>query len=456
MDPAYDLARNVVNTVYNDLPPEVIISTKKEIIDTLGVTLAASSRPEIKKYVDLFKSFGGREDSSVFASDLKLPVTHAGQVNSAMAWCLDFDAVIDNGPTHHCVVNIPACFAAAEYKGGISGKEIITALALGDDLTARLLYATIYKQGRHRAGWNFASLYGGIVSAGITGKILGFDENKMVSALGIGYERSSGTLQAINDGTINKAADFSVGNGILGALMVERGITATKNWVEGEFGLFNLYHCGGYSRENLLKDLGKVFHGIDLTLKPYPCCRGTHAYIDAALTLVNQHDIKPEEVREITASGSRLGYSLSVPKEFKSNPPNTTASQFSVPWTIAAAIANRKVSISSFTSEAIKNPIILEICTKINSEMDPALDAIGPHSVRVKMVTDKGTFVREVHDPTGSPLNPMSFEQCVGKFQDCVSYSIKPLPEKTIVRVIDMIENLEKVKDVNEFIKLIS
>jgi 2-methylcitrate dehydratase PrpD len=455
MDPAYDLASYLVNTSYDDLPSEIISVTKKEIIDTLGVALAASSKPEVKKYVDLFSGFGGREDSSVVAYNLKLPVACAGQVNSAMAWCLDFDAVIDNGPTHHCVVNIPASLAVSEYKGGISGKELITAIALGDDLTARLLYATIYQQGRHRAGWNFASLYGGIVSAGITGKLLGFDETKMVSALGIGYERSSGTLQAINDGTINKAADFAVGNGILSALLVERGITATKNWVEGEFGLYNLYHRGGYNRENLIKDLGKVFHGSDLTIKPYPCCRGTHAYIDAALALVNRYDIKPQDVRQILASGSRLGYSLSVPREFKNNPQNPTASQFSVPWTIASAIASRKVSINNFTSESIKNPRIIEMCKIIDSEMDPALDAIGPHSVRVKIITEKGTFIQKVHDPTGSPQNPMSFEQCVKKFKDCTSYSIKPLSEDTINRIIQTIENLEKVDDVCELIKLV-
>jgi 2-methylcitrate dehydratase PrpD len=456
MDPAYDLANNFVYTGYDELSPAVINSTKKEIIDTLGVTIAASSRPEVKKYVDLFRGFGGREDSSIIANNLKLPVAHAGQVNSAMAWCLDFDAVIDNGPTHHCVVNIPTGFAAAEYRGGINGKDFITAIALGDDLTARLLYSTIYEQGRHQSGWNFASLYGSIVSSGITGKVLGFDTNKMVCAMGIGYERSSGTLQAINDGTINKAADFAVGSGILGALLVENGITATKNWVEGEYGLYKLYHRGGYDREKLLKDLGKVFYGTDLTIKPYPCCRGTHSYIDAALSLVNQYNIRPDEVQEITAYGSRLGYSLSTPKEFKDNPPNPTASQFSVPWTIATALVKRKVSINSFTSEAIKDTEILQMCKKIHSEMDPALDAIGPHSVRVNIVTNRGTFTQEVNDPTGSPNNPMSFEQCVTKFLDCASYSIKPFSEETLNRIINTVKNLEEVQDITELIKLVS
>jgi 2-methylcitrate dehydratase PrpD len=345
----------------------------------------------------------------------------------------------------------------SEYKGEISGKEFITAIALGDDLMTRLLYATIYEEkGRHQAGWNFASLYGSIVSAAITGKILGFDEDKMVSALGIGYERSSGTLQAINDGAINKAADFAVGNGILGALLVERGITATKNWVEGEFGLYNLYHRGGYDREALLQDLGRVIHEVDLTIKPYPCCRGLHSYIDATLALVNEHNIKPEHVQEITASGSRLGYSLSVPKEIKCNPRNPTASQFSVPWAIATAIVKREVSIKDFTQEALRDTNVLRICNKINPEMDPTLDAIGPHSVRVKIVLNEGTYTKEINDPTGSPQNPMTFEQCVNKFRDCALYSIKPLPEETLSRIVESVIELEKVEDVTEIIKMIS
>jgi 2-methylcitrate dehydratase PrpD len=457
MDPAYDLAKNFVKVGYADLTSDAVEVTKKEIIDTLGVTLAASSRPEVKKYVKMFKDFGGRKDSSIIAHGIKLPVAHAAQVNSAMAWCLDFDAVIDNGPVHHCVVNIPSCFAVSEYKGEVSGKDFITAIALGDDLIARLIYATIYEEkGRHQAGWNFACLYGSIVSAGITGKILGFGEDKMVSALGIGYEHSSGTLQAINDGAINKAADFAVGNGILGALLVKRGITATKNWVEGEFGLYNLYHRGGYDKEALLKDLGEVLHGVDLSIKPYPCCRGLHTYIDATLALVNEHDIKPEQVQEITASGSRLGYSLSAPKELKCNPRNPTASQFSVPWAMAIAIVRRGVSIKDFTTEAIRDANVLRICNKINPEMDPALDAIGPHSVRVKIMTNEGIYTKEVNEPIGSPQNPMTFEQCVNKFRDCASYSIKPLPEETISKIIESVEELEKMEDITEIIKMVS
>jgi len=230
--------------------------------------------------------------------------------------------------------------------------------------------------------------------------------------------------------------------------MAEKGITGPRDCIEGEFGMYNLYHRGGYDREDLMGDLGRHYKGEYLTIKPYPSCRLTHAFIDAALALVNEHDIRPEQVVEIVVSGNTGGYSLCVPIEDKRNPENPTASQFSVPWSVAAAVVRRKASISEFTEEAIRDASILEMAKKIKPEEAP--DLVGPLPGRVTIVTKGGAYVKQVDSPSGGPQNPKNFSDCASKFRECASYSTKPLTPGNIERIIGRIERLEEENDIAE------
>jgi 2-methylcitrate dehydratase PrpD len=455
MDPTYDIAQHLIDTTYEDIPTKAAEMAKMQVLDSLGVALAGSPRPGVQKLIEVLRGFGGKEQSSVVASGIKLPVLDAAQVNTMMMYTLDWDDTTDYAIIHPGCVVVPACFAVAEYKGKVSGKECITAVALGTDLMTRLALAAKYDEvERTMAGWHYTVLYGHMTSAAISGKILGFDKDKMVSALGLGYQQSSGSLQFTCDGGDNKGPDFATRGGILAALMAGNSIVGPKNCIEGNFGMYNLYHRGGYDREALLGNLGKNYHGVGLTIKPYPSCRITHAFIDAALALVNEHDIQPDQIVEIVVVGNAGGYSLCVPIEEKRSPSDPVASQFSVPWSVAAATVRRKAAISEFSAEAIKDESILAMAKKIKAEEDP--DMAGGLPGRVTIVTNEGVYTKQVDHPSGGPQNPMSFTDCANKFRDCASYSVKPLAQGTIEHIIRHIEKLEEVDDIAEIIKEIS
>jgi 2-methylcitrate dehydratase PrpD len=409
----------------------------------------------VQRLIEVLKGFGGKGQSSVIASGLKLPVPDAAQINAMMMYSLDFDDTIDFAVIHPGCVVVPACFAISEYRGKVSGKKCITAIALGTDLMARLSLAARYDVGLIMGGWNYTVLYGYMTAAAVAGKILDFGENKMLHAIGLGYQQASGGLQFNRDGGENKGPDFATRGGILAAFMAEKGITGPRNWIEGEFGIYNLYHRGGYDRESLMGDLGKYCKIEDLTIKPYPSCRLTHAFIDATLALVNEHDIKPEQVVEIVVSGNEGGYSLCIPIEEKRRPENPTASQFNVPWSVAAAVVRRKASINEFTEEAIRDASILEMVKKIKPEKDPDLMAEFLPA-KVTITTREGTYTKHVVHPSGGPQNPMSFSDCARKFRECASYSTKPLAPETIERIIKRVEKLEEMNDIAEIINEIN
>ena len=464
MDAAYALAKNLVTVKYDDIPPDVVEITRKQILDILGVALGGSSRPGVRELAELIGEWGGKEESTVLCFGNKVPAPNATQVNAAMGHALDYDDTGD-GPTHPSVVIVPTCLAMAERQGKVSGREFIAAVALGTDMMGRLGQAfrsglkTTPVAGHPGAGWHLTALYGYLAAAGVAGRLLGLDEEKVINALGIAYHQCSGNGQCVTEGALTKrmGPGFSARGGIVAALMAEKGITGAKESLEGEVGLFNLYHRGEYNPVPLTKDLGKTYAGLHVEMKPYPCCKGTHNYVDAALALVNNHSIKAGDVKEITVFCRDKGNFLLHPLKKRSRPDNPVDSQFSIPWAVAAVFARGRAGIGEFTEEAIRSQDILSITDKIHVEEDDELkQAPGADPAKIEVMTKQGqTYVEQAGSPTGDS-EQQPFRVYERKFRDCAAYSIKRLPDTQVDEVITRIKKLEQLDDVSELVKLLS
>jgi 2-methylcitrate dehydratase PrpD len=466
MDAAYSLAKNLVNVKYDDIPQDVAEHTKKQILDILGVALGGSAKAGVKELAELVAEWDGKEESTIFCFDKKVPAPNAAQVNATMGHALDYDDTGD-GPTHPSVVIVPACLAMAERQGQVSGKESITAVALGTDMMGRLGQAfrsglkTIPVAGHPGAGWHLTALYGYLASAGVAGKIMGLDEDKLLNALGIAYHQCSGNGQCVTEGALTKrmGPGFAARGGIVAAEMAEKGITGAKESLEGEVGLFNLYHKGEYDPRPLTADLGKRFTGMNVTMKPYPCCKGTHSYVDVALAMVSKYNIQPKDVKEISVFCQDDKYFLLYPLEKRSRPENPIDSQFSIPWAVAAVFARGRAGIGDFTEEAIKNPDILEISGKVRVRLDKNVgEKKGMIPAKIGVATKEGQTYIEQADipPTGDTPEQLPFDAYERKFRDCAAYAVKPRTKKQIDKIIALIRQLEQVDDIREVIELLN
>lgn len=457
MDATYLFAEHFVNTQYEDLPLNVVEATKKEILDILGVSVGGASEPGAKELLEIVTDWGGKEESSIIGCRQKVPAPNAAHVNATMAHALDFDDVHEYAVIHPGVAIIPTCMAMAERKGHLSGKEAITNTALGVDMMCRLALATTPGASPIKTGWHLTTVFGFLGAAGTAARILGFDVERTVNAMGIAYHQCCGNGQCVKDGALTKrlGPGFAVKGGITAALMAEKGVTGAKNCLEGEIGLYNLYMGGDYDSKILTKDLGKKFEGINVAMKPYPCCRGIHPAIDAALALVNEQNIAVENIQEIKLFVSEEHhFLLCTPPDAKCKPRNPVDAQFSIPWGVAAAIARKRVSLEDFTEEAIKSSDILEVAGKTGVEVDNTLkrsEKVDP--TRVNIITKQGdVYSKQVEDPLGSLQRPMSFNDCTAKFRGCA----KALASEKIDRIIEQIGQLEAVKDIREIIDLLS
>jgi 2-methylcitrate dehydratase PrpD len=457
MDATFLFAKNIANTKYEDLPREVVEATKKQVLDLLGVALGGFSKPGPKELREIVRDWGGKEESTLIGCTQKVPAPNAAHVNATMAHALDYDDVHETAIMHPGVAIIPTCMAVAEQKGNLSGKEFITASALGVDMMCRLALATTPGSRPLNTGWHLTTLFGFLGAAGAAGRMLGLGEEKIVNGLGIAYHQCSGNGQCVIDGALTKrmGPGFSVKGGITAALLAEKGVTGARNCLEGEWGLYKLYLHGNYDAKALTKDLGKYFEGINVAIKPYPCCRGIHPAIDAALALVKEHHIKAEDVQKIVLSVSKEHYQLLCePEEAKLKPRTPVDAQFSIPWGVATAIVRKQVTLDDFTEMAIKSQEILKVTQKMSVKVDTRLnrpDKIEPTSV--ELTTKQGkVYTKEIEEPLGSLGRPMSFDDCARKFRDCA----KDLGDENIDKVIELINDLEKITDIRKLINLLS
>jgi 2-methylcitrate dehydratase PrpD len=460
MDVAFDLARNIVDTEFNNLPDEAVRVAKKFIVDSIGVAIAGSGTDGNAEVINLVREWGGKEESSVWVYGFKGPSPEAAFANSLLIHSPDFDDTDDRTATHTCVTALPAAMAIAE-KMGKSGKDVITAFVLGVDLSCRLAFASNLFH-----GWHNTTTVGVFGAAAAAGKILGLDVDQMVNALGIAYSQASGNRQGRHDGALTKRLQppFATRAGVTSALLAQRGISGAQNVFQGEWGFFRLYHdySVGYEPDKwaeALKDgLGTRFEVVQLGAKPYPCVRASHAPIAGAIAVATQYAIRTEEIAEVTiGTNERVISTAGGPFVIRTNP--EVDAQFSIPYLVAVALTRKKVGLDDFQEEVIKNREIGELAAKVKVVVDPEFEGsrstMGPIKIRVRMKDGKEYSHRE-ELAKGHPRNQMSEAEFAEKFRDCTKRSARPIPQKNIDEVLGLLNELEKVGEISKVVRLMS
>jgi len=462
-DVGYALAANVESVKYENLPDNVVNTTKMFILDTLGTIIGGSGAGAgTKDIVDLVNLLGGEKECSIIGYGGKTNAVMAAFANGAMAHAIDYDNVHDDAFTHPSASTIPAALAVAE-KTGASGKDLITAVTLADDVHCRLGYALSRPENNPNQNWMPPVVLGGFAAAAGAAKLLKLDQEGIVNAFGIVLNRSGGTKEIILDPGLLRGlyAAFPSMTGVLAALMAKQGIPGIKSCFEGKAGLFNVNFRGVYDRDSLTQGLGEVFEGSNSSIKPWPSCRFTNPYVDAALQITREYDLLPGDVEEIVVYyEAEATKNCIFPLEIRRNPKTPPEAKLSIPFTIALAVARRKVEIGDFTEDSLKDPVLLGLCQKVIPQFDPMLvsstsKTMLPAVVEIKTY-DGNTYSKRVDMVYGHPKNLMTWDDLIRKFKDCASYAVKPISQQNIDQVVEKIIKLEETDNVREIINLVS
>lgn len=449
-DAMYALADYCLDTRYEALPAEVVAATRTQILDTVAVALPALGADGIRQVYDWSRETGGKGESLVLGTTVRMPAEKAARLNAAMAAALEFDDTYEPSLLHASCVTIPVALAAADFVAGmgrkVSGRELIAAVAVGTDAACRLSRAGSPGVSPFIVGWDPTPMYGFLAATLVAGRLMGLTREQLLAATGLAYHQLSGNAQASVDGTHAKrlGAGFAAYGGIVSARLARRGVIGSDHVLQGVKGLFKQYHGGKYAEEALLGGLGTRFAGLDIAPKPYPCCRGGHVAIDGALELVKAHDIQPDQVELVTIySPPAEMMLLGAPLEKKRNPKTIVEAQFSNPWMVAAAIQDRDVGLRHFSEAGLKRMDLRALAGRMLTVEDKSLvrpDG-GPGFVRLAFkMRDGKTYETLVKFAKGDPKNPMTPGEYRKKVFECTGAAgmRRPQAERLVARITQL------------------
>jgi 2-methylcitrate dehydratase PrpD len=455
-DLSHEFASYISTCRFEDLSTDAIEAAKKSVLDVLGVCLAASgTAPAIQSVMEIVRESGGKPECTILGFNDRAPPLMAAFANGAMAHCLDFD---DMGPdgNHSSSYLIPAVFAAAEHVGGISGKQLITAVAIGQDVFFRLRRSL-----QQRLDWLVTTVLGAFSATAGVAYVLRLNEEQIVNALGIASLGSCGTLElrfGTNSDLGELYAGFVAKSAVLSAWLAKKGVTGTQSVFEGKAGVMNVYFEGEYDRARILAGLGQRFEGSTIQYKPWPTCGISHTYIHATLELVRKHGIKASDIAEVRPYVGDFAQQMSYPLDARRTPASVMDARFSIPFCLAAAAVYGEMRIGQFTLEGLRDPAVLATAQKVVPVNDASFDWTGDMpNARVDIVTKGGVVVTGTGDGTpGGKDRPMDWDLIGRKFSECASLAANPVSPAIISRAVEMAKSLEEMEDSAELIRALS
>jgi 2-methylcitrate dehydratase PrpD len=447
------LVSHVVDAAFERLPSAAVQVTKLFVLDTLGTLLAGTSAPACGELVDQLEEWGGRAEATVLHFGSRLPAPCAVLANATLAEARDFDDTHGPGLVHTMAPTLVPALAMAEMRGGASGRELLTAVVPAVDVMARLGLASTTP-----LTWTRTSTLGGMAAALAAGKLLGLSHRTVWDAVGIAYCQAAGNSQTILDGALCKRMQvgFAARAGVVGVALARRGVTGPRHVLEGPHGYFQLYEGGRYHPEALTDALGERYETMNLSVKPYPCARDTHAAVDAAFELVARHDPAAADVAAVMVRASAMVKQLfGKPFESATGDPVVEAI-LSVPYAVAAVLVRRDLFIGDFEPAAIADPVVADLARRVTVVADPALPpaALTPVTLEARM-RDGRVLRARVDVMRGDPARPLCTAEFEAKFRRCAGFARWPVETATLDRVVETVARLERVPDVRELVRLL-
>lgn len=453
---SFELARHVVETPWEALPPDATRAARRSLLDAVGVMSAAAAlEPACRPFMDLAQESGGPPESSILGSGVRVPAASAAFANGALAHALDFEDAHDQALVHPYAATVAAAMAVAQAQAS-TGREIVAALVLGSDVVCRLGLAL--KDDPVKRGWYMAPILGAFGASAASGRLLGLSPEQMVDAFSLTLSQATCSAEsaADPDSLIRAVRDaFAARAGVVSAQLAARGTRGFKAPFEGRAGLFELYAPAEYDLNALTQALGTRFEGARVSYKPWPSCRGTHAHIEATIGLVTQDHLEPREIRTVRVGVPDLPVMrmLCEPIEAKRSPRSAIDAKFSLPFNVAVAAALHRVDLDAFTAHGLRDERVHAVSRHVAHEF---LNSRDPGEGWVEIVSDRG--VRSAVVPRavlGSPGNPMSDADLEAKFVRCVEHSPTPCASTDLKRVIRSIMDADDRSPPDDWISLL-
>ncbi len=457
------LAEHVAHARFESLSAVTVHATCRAILDAVGVMQAASGlAPEVRPFIEIAafgfgdaastdSRRGSAGNSVILGVGTRTSAEFAALANGALAHALDFEDAYDAAPVHPNAPLIPAVLALAQNRPATSGKAFITAIAVGCDLACRL--ARSLRQPLEVGGWYPPPILAAFGAVAGAARILHLNPRQILDAWSLLLMQNScpGEIKHDADTVLRAVREAIPARAAVSAcLLAARGVRGFDAPLEGRAGFFALFASGRYETAELLQGLGQKWLIEDLSFKPWPSCRGTHAAIECALQIKALSGFDQSHIKRIVIEGGEVQSMLALPIERKRAPLTGIDAKFSLPFTVASALVYGPTSLDHFGPGALRSVATLALTKltefRLRENRGPDQAVSGAVSIELNNGWQQR---REILQPLGSPSRPLDDEALLVKFLECSARAANPLDAAAAVTLSQRLLNLQAEPDIN-------
>jgi 2-methylcitrate dehydratase PrpD len=432
---------------FEDLPADVVDATKLRIMDVIGLALAGAETPFGQSTRGAALALSPAGPCRVLGTGDRVGVTTAAFANGAFSQALEFDDTHNESIVHMSSPAVAAALALSEI-GPVSGRELITAIALGNEISCRV--GSVASGQFHKRGFHPTGLFGTFGCAYLASKLIGLEADRMAQAAGISGSFASGLLQCWVDGTQTKFLHpgWAAQSGITAAFLARSQTTGPAEVFEGRFGLFAAHlqdaaqpRDYGRMRDNL----GTYWESRNSSFKPFPAAHVLHPYISAILRLRSLHGIRIGDVERIDCPVTAFIVGIVCePIAEKFAPASDSHGRVSLQYSLAEALALGSLGKNAYQAQSLWNPEILALARRVHYRVDPAYPGPGRFKGEVTITLKDGTRLYELEEYNrGSAENPMSHEEIRAKFDDNAGGFLNPAARDRLAGQIGTLDTLD-------------
>lgn len=439
VDPLDELIDCAAYTTFRTLPEPVIEHQKRRIADNIACMAAGAWSAGTSELLDVLAT-GRHAGCLVIGRSGRMAPREAAMQNSLAARALDFCDVIAPG-YHPSSTDVPTALAMAAHCGS-TGREVIEALAVAQDVACRIAVAAV-PEGETFGGFDgnvLAPLSGALVA----GKLLKLPVRRLREAVGLAANTSAGSFQAVQDKVL--AARFSQAyatrNGVESALLAERGVTGIRRLLSGPLSFSQLFAGRPIDTARLREGLRSTWFGPAHTcFKLYPSCGVTLALTDAILALGSEYDIDHRAIRRIRVRASRTMMTL-CGQPFEPGDSPEASAMFSIQYVAANALLRRHSTIADFVGSAILEPSVLDLAAQVEVTLEPTYQRHDECLVEIEL-KDSAPLSRHAVYGRGWPQNPATQEDLRLKLNQCFAFAGVPEPERKSHALMKTVDQLD-------------
>jgi len=427
------LANFAATLQYDDIPQRVTEYCKNVLLDTLACAVAGHQGDETRQIAALASGIAQSDESSVIGGN-RLSLAGATLLNGYLVTAVTMCDIHRSTLTHVTPEVIPPALAIAE-RDGLSGRDLLVAIAAGCETTTRIGIGLDYPEFRKR-GWHGPGVIGPFGAAAAAGRLLGLDAATMAKAFGLAGSQSAGTFAAWGTPTVKFHQCRGALSGLMGALLAQHGFLATSEFLTAsDGGLYATYSNGGRP-DAAIADLGQRWELENIALRLWPSASTIQGFVTAMFDLVEKTNLRPDQVKKLNVTMSKTAVDMhGIFPRYKGK----FDALLSTHYAATVILHDRELTLVQFEPARYDDPKLRKFAAEqVEVKADPSLS--GVQAVVEAQTTDGRTLSMRCDHPRGSAENPLTRAQIESKFR---TYATTRLPAPNVQAVLSTVARIE-------------